>query len=456
MWNFVSYIMCILKILLGCNVCRHVISNSRGNHTVPIVDSLEYMAHAGSTAQFGWGARSAYWAIVNTLFSASLLPRDTWGNVKVPMLEHFKSFSNCDGNGWFSMDKTGAADVPYSSLVGIPISGTNSLFIDYAFSMESQYIQLKCSLVNYTLTAFDSPLGFLNSSGPWFGNATGSGSSMYWGTNTTERLNTNPNDVQEPLNFVFSLYWPRQIPNFSKCNITTTYVEMEVGCPTSTTCATSRIRGSKQQHAPTAFTQMDLPSYAGVPNWLIFAEAFVTSIGSKQETASPSMIESYLVDPLNPATVPVEINNLAQATSNDEYVFRLNQMINTYWTSTTGMAALSNGIDTINNAKGYIGLLPTNTSSTKVTKKSVAPVIHAHDGWIAALCIASGVMVVAILIPTFFRHFLRRAPDIMMNISSLGTRHNPYFPLPEKESFLDAADRARLLRDCSVRFGDIG
>ncbi|PVH99918.1 hypothetical protein DM02DRAFT_710166 [Periconia macrospinosa] len=433
------------------------------NQTVPIADSLTYMTHSGSTAQFGYSNRGIYWAIVNALFSATLLapvttklsPRDTWGNLRVPMLEHFESSSSSNEGGWFSIDYTGTEDVHYSSLVGIPISGTNSSFIDYSFSMESQYLQLKCSLVNYTLPFFDSGTEFLNKSGPYLDSSHGQGMDLFWWMNTTERLKTNPNATQEPLNFALRLYWPEGIENISKCNITTTYVEMDVTCPTSTTCAASRIRRSKRQHPPAAFTQLDLQSYAfSVSNWDIFADAFATAFGLAGNR--PSMISSYLANPLNPASVEMTTNNLARPTPNDEYMFRLNQLINTYWTSTTGMVALSSGLDTMNTYKGESGLLPTTTSSTRVTKKLVTPVIKAHDGWIAVLSIASGILVMASLIPPFFRLFLRRAPDIMMNMSSLGTRHNSYFPLPDTGSFLDAADRARLLRDCLVRFGDAG
>lgn len=53
------------------------------------------------------------------------------------------------------------------------------------------------------------------------------------------------------------------------------------------------------------------------------------------------------------------------------------------------------------------------------------------------------------------RHLLTCNPDILMNISSLATRNNPYVPLPNYETYLDASDRARLLRNFKVRFGDI-
>jgi hypothetical protein len=39
-----------------------------------------------------------------------------------------------------------------------------------------------------------------------------------------------------------------------------------------------------------------------------------------------------------------------------------------------------------------------------------------------------------------------------MNISSLATRDNPYIDLPQTGTYLDASDRARLLREHTVRF----
>lgn len=43
----------------------------------------------------------------------------------------------------------------------------------------------------------------------------------------------------------------------------------------------------------------------------------------------------------------------------------------------------------------------------------------------------------------------------MMNISSLAMRNNIYAPLPENGTYLEASDRARLLKGLKVRFGDV-
>jgi hypothetical protein len=90
---------------------------------------------------------------------------------------------------------------------------------------------------------------------------------------------------------------------------------------------------------------------------------------------------------------------------------------------------------------------------TKSTKTSV---IVAHKGWVAALAIASTALILSSLIPPILRWWtLTKAPDLMMNISSLATRNNPYIPLPADGTFMDASDRSRLLKDLKVRFGDV-
>ena len=43
----------------------------------------------------------------------------------------------------------------------------------------------------------------------------------------------------------------------------------------------------------------------------------------------------------------------------------------------------------------------------------------------------------------------------MLNISSLATRNNEYIALPSHGTFLDASDRAKLLKDMKIRFGDV-
>jgi len=64
-------------------------------------------------------------------------------------------------------------------------------------------------------------------------------------------------------------------------------------------------------------------------------------------------------------------------------------------------------------------------------------------------------MIIASLVPRIVRHYLTRGPGVMLNVSSLATRDSPFVALPTSGSFLDAMERARLMKDQKVRFGDV-
>ncbi|KAF2123505.1 hypothetical protein P153DRAFT_303747, partial [Dothidotthia symphoricarpi CBS 119687] len=66
---------------------------------------------------------------------------------------------------------------------------------------------------------------------------------------------------------------------------------------------------------------------------------------------------------------------------------------------------------------------------------------------VVALCLALIVLIVVSLVVLFVCRYLTTGVDLAMNILSLATRNNPYMLLPQTETYLDASDRARLLRN---------
>ncbi|KAI4653443.1 hypothetical protein J4E93_001209 [Alternaria ventricosa] len=89
------------------------------------------------------------------------------------------------------------------------------------------------------------------------------------------------------------------------------------------------------------------------------------------------------------------------------------------------------------------------------TRRSNVEIFHAHFGWVIALIVSSTVLIVASLVPFYLRTFLPHGPDVLMNFSSLAARDNPYVTLPGTGTYLDAADRSRLLKDVRIQFGDV-
>ncbi|KAI1135347.1 hypothetical protein F5Y05DRAFT_416334 [Hypoxylon sp. FL0543] len=93
----------------------------------------------------------------------------------------------------------------------------------------------------------------------------------------------------------------------------------------------------------------------------------------------------------------------------------------------------------------------TNSSTSIGTKSTSTPVIQYNYRWFITLSIASVVLTLATLgslvCPILL--FFTTAPDLMLNISSLAIGDNP-----ANGSFVAASDRARLLKDLKVQFGD--
>ncbi|KIW29290.1 uncharacterized protein PV07_05115 [Cladophialophora immunda] len=415
-----------------------------------------YMVYGGTFDQFDDSDRVSYYAIVNTLFVASIIspestkssPRDTWGNVKIPMIEHYENSSTIDDDGWFiTLD---GEQSTYSSIVGIPIAGVDSTdFINYATNIETAYFRLDCPVVNGT---WKTNLPVNNS-------VTGDGAYMWWYDNSTQRIQQAQTDVEslKPLNFTYVVFWPGGGGGEFDCTITTTYVEVEILCPTMSTCAASKARRSRLQHPPAAFTQLDLNSYANYGNLYLFASAFVTSITAHPSTST--LVQTYLIDSSNPAGISLFNSDYVQPSPKELLAVRLNQLMNAYWTCINGIYAVSGGINPqttyLGNNNASTDTVLANSTTVKGTKSTKTEVIQCHDGWVVALALASIVMIVASLVRPIVRCFLTQAPDVMLNISSLATRNNPYMALPTNGTFMAASDRAKLLKNLKVRLGDV-
>jgi hypothetical protein len=395
--------------------------------------------------QFGDSDFGTYTAIVNTLFVASLIapaatkssPRDTWANVKIPMIEPYEDVSAPNDGGWFH---TSDDHNTYSSLIGVPMSGTDVPDYSYVMNLETQYFHLDCQMIN-------------GSSGCTNTSMVGDGACIRWSANLTHRATANIEDL-EPFEFIYMSWGPTGL---SKCTITTSYVEVEISCPTSSACAASKLRRSRLDHPPPGYTQLDRISYANWPIWELYGSDFVGSI--KGHPAYPTTAQYYLLEPNNPVAGSNFLDNTGvQLPSNKIYSLRLGQLMNAYWTCISGMYAVAGGVN-INTT--HIGNSQTsatfmaNATTAEGTKSIKIPVIESHTGWVIALCIASVVMIIASLVNPVVRIFLNHVPDLMLNISSLATRNNPYIPLPTQGSFMVASDRARHLKDLKVRYGDI-
>jgi len=413
----------------------------------------------------------SYLAALMSPSTAQDSPRDAWGHVKVPRIEHYEDTSMPGDEGWYSTEN-GTLE-SYSSFIGLPISGMEATeFIDYSTTIQAKYFHLACDL-------YDGKLQFIFNNSRWLGNVS-------WNENITERAATSPDEV-EPFAFVITVDHFRP----ANCTIDTAYVEAEITCPAHDTCAAVRMRRSRLAHPPETYTQLGpLIGFKNTP-WesalLDIADETGTVGESDEINGDDEVVESgefgmalisqfYLADPNNvmgemgPSTTkPSELGP-------DVFAIRLSQVINSYWATMNGKGSVTGVFDEFTNRSNtnisWYYEDQENIQSTDDqtfddafvnarawpstgTKRSNVEVFKAHYGWAIALIVSSTVLVAASLVPFCLRTFSSHGPDVLMNFSSLATRNNPYVALPVTGTYLDAADRSRLLKDVRIRFGDV-
>jgi len=404
-------------------------------------------------------------AILNNIYVAAILspataqgsPRDTWGHIKVPRVEHYEDTLVADHEGWYTtFNGTGES---YSSFIGIPISGMDSAdYANYAANIEASYLHLNCSD-----GAFPDDAQFTFNHSSWLGK-------LQWTENTIERSKSRAEDLKP-----FAFAWNTDYGQSLNCTIETAYVEVAVSCATYTTCSASRIRRSRLEHPPVAYTLLGLDYRVNETVW----EKVI-------ESSFELLSAGYAKDPTdarNLSQQPVD-DNATQAVTEDltpeKGAIRLGQMLNAYWAAMNGKNVFSGAFDTatwldkrisweyqdgsqmVDTTSGiWVATYDSDLYSvartwpTTGTKRSNVEVFQAHYQWVVALVVSSTILIAASLVPLYFRTMLSCGPDILVNFSSLATRDNPYVALPATGTHLDAADRSRFMRHVRIRFGDV-
>ena len=408
-----------------------------------------YMIPNGNMLQYDDSDRESYWGNTNAQFVASVISSaeakastvDLWGNVKIPMIEPYENSSTKDSHEWFSVE----TNTTYSSLVGIPLAGiTNSSFANYTMSMQTSYLYLDCPVVYGT----DNWIAPNNT-------AFGTGAFMWTADNNiTQRYETFTTDPAAlgPLVFTYVSWGPT---GYSQCSMTTTYVEVDITCSVSSSCKATRIRRSALSNPPPAFTLMD----AEPIGWEYFSLPFATSISAHPNT--PTVVQYYLVGPEDPVSLSMSAtaSKVPRITS-EVYATRLGQLVNSYWTSLNAMRAITGGMTPetafmagVNVSDGIT--FRANSSTVIGMQTTSTQVIQSHEGWVATLLVASIVMIVASLVHPIAHYFFIHIPDLMLNISSLAVRDNPYVSVRANGTFMGASERAKLLKNLKVQFGDV-
>lgn len=478
--NFLGCLLAILWLLspLGSQAALRVMTFDPLQSTHPV--SVHYMSPDSSYARWQTADIGSLLSATTGIYEAAILspantkhsPRDLWNNVKIPMIE---SISNDASTGWIDVPSDG---VSYSSLIGLPVYGL-STDASTSFTIQVSYWYLDCPI----LTHGEPFPGFNNISRPggsnprtgatvidkngWHG-ASGDSSALLSNTSTVSfetPCHRNPHTENlKPRTFVYNSFPASIVSSIvtetyagSYCQITTSYIDVEVEC-NGINCAASKIRKSPSADASESWTFLDDEQCM---NWVFFSGWFVQSIDARSSSTGTA-VQGYLSNPDAPTSAQAYVSVPTTATKQlwdvdrRAYANRLGQLLNSFWLASVGPEAILNGLTPSDSGTNATANAATGTITSKISQGQMSHEtnsINCHDGWLAALLITSGVLIIASLIPPLLRFWLR-GPELSLNVSNI-TRDNPNVAAPVEGTTLDSSDRSRLLKDLRVRFGDL-
>lgn len=377
---------------------------------------------------------------------------DGWGNVKIPMLESFASSGQAGSADWVNIPADEAVD--YSALIGLPLGPVATIGASNV-SLQTSYWTLDCPNLysEQNFTSWSNYSAFANLTdvhGHWFG-STGAGGRLF--------LSRNPVSAQPRQLIYITSSNPESAGNltYAPCSIETTWIEAQVEC-VGQSCRVVSMRRSQQANPPNSWTLFDEvladldddgdAEFAS--NWI---DGFINMINGQvvagtEDFANP--VQVYLLKPDTPFDISA-IWTYQYQLDPSVYSLRLAQLLNTYNNAHAGTTLITGNIQTY--GTGPNNGAYTNRLNTTLTSNTNIPIIRCSTPWLIVLVVSTLAMMVAGVLKIVLS-LLGKAPEQDLNISTLA-KDNPYLGLPAGGSVLEASERMRLLRDLTVKFGDV-
>ncbi|TVY35165.1 hypothetical protein LSUB1_G007567 [Lachnellula subtilissima] len=357
--------------------------------------------------------------------------QDLFGNIKIPVLSKLDSVSN---GSWTTVDYS--KEVPYSSLLGIPIAGIPSDG-NSSFQILSRYWTINCPKLTYipsfnTRPHYNKSSALLKTSVSTFiMQSTSTSSDTDHGSfNLTSISSVSDSDV-----------------SVAYCDLAYEDVESMVRCQNQD-CSVIAMKN--------ATTAASTKPVTVVPMINTLSALPQTTIGylhhaSKEES---TLLEQWLADP-TADFVSFIYSNLSTL---DPSIFSRNMEVayNTFWQSTYGAAYLtgnlSSNLSTYDNiSTSYELPLYFNSSQASMVRFDGRE-YHSNKAFGGILFIISFLLLCEAVASVVLR-INTLAPDILGYVSSL-TRDNPYVGA-SGASHLDGLERARALQALIVTLGDV-
>lgn len=385
-------------------------------------------------------------------------PRDAFGNVKIPMLEHYPPTTTADPEGWYNIGLNGS-DI-WSAIMGIPVAtqGGFSRGQNYSFTMNTSYMNADCSVRRGQAMNLGNWSKYMNKTG------------LY---NTGRILIIRPAGVRNiisktPMDLILEAYYlPNEITTNATCVITTTHAEVDVTCQ-GPVCGSRRIRRTEKPENMTVRTVLDGIAAEGsqklVPAGVLnaFMETLVRITQTPWEAQGmgmykpfPSPLETYFTHPNAPFSAPGIGNwNGTDIYEVGDVVFsqRLSQLLNTFWLSSVASLNISGNFN-FQTHRMLLGVENTIVQNVSGTRTPDRLVIRVNGLWISTLFIASAVMLASGVAASVFG-CLRRGPDVL-DRATFFLRDSPHVNVAQRNSLEDGISQVKRTKSLRVCVDDI-
>lgn len=391
---------------------------------------------------------------VNTGFRAALLSppqdknrsQDLFGNVKIPLLEHLDGYGG--NSSWVEIPEN--STVVYAALAGIPVTPTNgsAAYVNAKYMLETSYLLATCN--NTQAERLDDPRSLRPDNKTIVG-----GDNLIMDVDSQHSINSTiarrivlGSLVQSEQDDYY--YISRQF-----CDLTTSYVEVEISCR-RTACNINRVRRSQREHQPAHITSLDDRVTQPIPTASQFLGFFLNSTGTQGAQFNAPIIQ-YFFD----QDYPFSLGGLGQSRlwlplsdlPQEEFSLRMTQLLSTWYLWNVAPLGLSGG---------FANITRQGRSDAEETERAlattIAEIVDANDvincsrSWFAVLMLASLVMFLAGLL-TAVLNLTRRGPDIIDSFTGLTTASR--LDAPMLSTLNDSPDRVRQLRYEKARLGDL-
>ena len=433
-------------------------------------------------------------AATNSLYNANLLSpdvvkrsgQDVWGNIKVPNWNTVIMVAPSAQGGWREVPTVSSPD-DYTSLAGLPISGlVKQARISQSFDLQHSYMELDCPLllnVSKNDGAWIDDLGLVwsasNGSSALHNKLSGTQTSFFLDTNTPTNMDRQTTlfydqnsttlgreSLQYPRNILYgSMY---EVPNSTdprgvfalalrNCTLQQRYIEARARCEENG-CAVTALRPSARYADRNPYlTRLEDPAIA-----FNLMRSMPLATGSFR-VGDSAPTELYIRGSEMPFGRASSDQPLILNITNDMFQSKFQLLLNTYYQLSMAPLAYTAALPSPSDDKwnllamfdssgGADNELPFVPLRSNTTITSVIEVYHCNFLWFALLLASSVVLIMLGAIGSALSH-LCHAPDMIGYVSSF-TYNNPYMQVPAGGESLGAMERARLLRDMTVKVGD--